>query len=349
MLLPGKTVIVAIAGSTLLLAACGSSATNAPSLATAASAAPASAAAVSAAPVSPAPAASTASSPATTSITIGIALSTLNNPYFVTMENAAKQEAAAKGVNLIVADGQNDLSKQTSEVEDFISKKVNGIIVNPVDSNGIVPAIKEANAANIPVIAVDRAVGSGAQTAAFIASDNVQAGKLASTALFKALGGKGNVAVLTGVPGASATNDRTKGLQEALTAYPGINVVAEQTAQFDRATALTVTENILQAHPDIVGVFAENDEMALGAIQALKGASKAGKVLVSSIDGTADGMAAVQAGTLLETVAQQPAYMAKAAIDDLVTIASGGTVQGGFTAAPLIEITKANVTQYMTK
>ena len=338
--------ITAVA-ATLFLAACSSGATPAPTAApvSAASAAPA----ASSAPASVAPASAAPASAAPTSITIGIALSTLNNPYFVTMENAAKQEAAAKGATLIVADGQNDLAKQTSEIEDFIAKKVNGIIVNPVDSNGIVPAIKEANAANIPVIAADRAVGTGAQTAAFIASDNVQAGKLASTALFKALGGKGNVAVLTGVPGASATNDRTNGLKESLAAYPGIKVVAEQTAQFDRATALTVMENILQAHPDIVGVFAENDEMALGAIQALKGVSKAGTVKVASIDGEADGMTAVQAGTLLETIAQQPALMAKMAVDDLVTIAGGGTIQGGFTAAPLIEITKANVAQYIGK
>ena len=342
--------ITAVA-ATLFLAACSSAATPAPTAAPAsvAPAAPASAAPASVAPASAAPASAAPASAAPTSITIGIALSTLNNPYFVTMENAAKAEAAAKGVTLIVADGQNDLAKQTSEIEDFISKKVNGIIVNPVDSNGIVPAIKEANAANIPVIAADRGVGPGAQTAAFIASDNVQAGKLSASACFKALGGKGNVAVLTGTPGASATNDRTKGLQEALAAYPGITVVAEQTAQFDRATALTVMENILQAHPDIVGLFSENDEMSLGAIQALKGVSKAGTVKVCSIDGEAAGLAAVQAGTILETIGQQPAYMATTALDDLVTLAQGGTIQGGFIAAPLNQITKANVAQFIGK
>jgi ABC-type sugar transport system substrate-binding protein len=343
--------ITAVA-ATLFLAACSSAATPAPTAApaSAAPAAPvASSAPASVAPASVAPASAAPASAAPTSITIGIALSTLNNPYFVTMENAAKAEAAAKGVTLIVADGQNDLAKQTSEIEDFISKKVNGIIVNPVDSNGIVPAIKEANAANIPVIAADRAVGPGAQTAEFIASDNVQAGKLSASACFKALGGKGSVAVLTGTPGASATNDRTKGLQEALAAYPGIKVVAEQTAQFDRATALTVMENILQAHPDIVGLFSENDEMSLGAIQALKGVSKAGTVKVCSIDGEAAGLAAVQAGTIFETVGQQPAYMATRALDDLVTLARGGTIQGGFIAAPLNQITKANVAQFIGK
>ena len=288
---------------------------------------------------------SASASTSAAAVTIGIALSTLNNPYFVTLNDAAKAEAQAKGATIAAADGQNDLAKQTSEVEDFISKKVSCIIVNPVDSSGIAPAVTAANAANIPVIAVDRGV-TGATTAGFIASDNVQAGKLAADALLKALNGSGKIAVLTGVPGASATNDRTKGFQESLAANSGVTVVANQTAQFDRATALSVTENILQAHPDIQGIFAENDEMALGAIQALTAAGKAGKVFVTSIDGTADGMKAVAAGTLLETIAQQPAFMGKTAVDYCVTLAGGGTVPSGLTASPLIEITKANVSQY---
>ncbi|HEX9044709.1 MAG TPA: substrate-binding domain-containing protein [Candidatus Limnocylindrales bacterium] len=325
--------------SIALVAGCSSSATSSP--AASESVAPSSSGASAAS--SSAPASASASSAG--SVTIGIALSTLNNPYFVTLNDAAKAEAQAKGATISAADGQNDLAKQTSEVEDFVSKKVSCIIVNPVDSSGIAPAVTEANTAKIPVIAVDRGV-TGAPTAGFIASDNVQAGKLATDALLKALHGSGKIAVLTGVPGASATNDRTKGFQQSLASNSGVTVVANQTAQFDRATALSVTENILQAHPDIQGIFAENDEMALGAIQALTAAGKAGKVLVTSIDGTSDGMKAVVAGTLLETIAQQPAFMGKTAVDYCVTLAGGGSVPSGFTAAPLIEVTKANVSQY---
>lgn len=330
-----STLGVALA-SLVLVAACSSGASPSASPSTPA------AASTSASASSPPSAAAPTSAGA---VTIGIALSTLNNPYFVTLTNAAKAEAQAKGAMITAADGQNDLAKQTSEVEDFISKKVSCIIVNPVDSSGIVAAVTEANTANIPVIAVDRGV-TGAPTAGFIASDNVQAGKLAADALLKALNGSGKIAVLTGVPGASATNDRTKGFQQSLAANPGVTVVANQTAKFDRATALSVTENILQAHPDIKGIFAENDEMALGAIQALTSAGLAGKVLVTSIDGTADGMKAVVTGTLLETIAQQPAFMGKTAVDYCVTLAGGGTVPSGLTASPLIEITKANVSQY---
>jgi ribose transport system substrate-binding protein len=279
-------------------------------------------------------------------VSIGVALSTLNNPYFVALNDAAKDEAQAKGATIASADGQNDLAKQTSQVEDFISKNVSCIIVNPVDSAGIASAVTEANGANIPVIAVDRGV-EGATAAGFIASDNVEAGKLAADALLKALNGSGKIAVLTGVPGASATNDRTKGFEQSLAANAGVTVVANQTAKFDRATALSVTEDILQAHPDIQGIFAENDEMALGAIQALTAAGQHGNVLVTAIDGTDDGMKAIKAGTLLETIAQQPAFMGKTAVDYCVTLAGGGSVQSGFTPSPLIEINKDNVDQYL--
>ena len=305
-----------------------------------------------ASPSASTPAATTAASggasasTAAGNVSIGVALSTLNNPYFVALNDAAKDEAQAKGATIASADGQNDLAKQTSQVEDFISKNVSCIIVNPVDSAGIASAVTEANGANIPVIAVDRGV-EGATAAGFIASDNVEAGKLAADALLKALNGSGKIAVLTGVPGASATNDRTKGFEQSLAANAGVTVVANQTAKFDRATALSVTEDILQAHPDIQGIFAENDEMALGAIQALTAAGQQGKVLVTAIDGTDDGMKAIKAGTLLETIAQQPAFMGKTAVDYCVTLAGGGSVQSGFTPSPLIEINKDNVDQYL--
>ncbi|MDI3318044.1 MAG: D-ribose ABC transporter substrate-binding protein [Bacillota bacterium] len=277
-------------------------------------------------------------------VTIALAVSTLNNPYFVTLRDGAQKEADTRGAQLIVYDAQNDLAKQTSQIEDAITKKVDALIVNPVDSSGIVPAVEEANKAGVPVIAVDRGVAGG-KLAAFIASDNVEAGKLASEALFKALGGKGKVALLMGVPGASATNDRTRGFEQALGQYGGIQVVARQTANFDRAQGLSVMENLLQAHPDLNGVFAENDEMALGAIQALKSAGKNGKVLVTAIDGTPDGVAAVKAGDLLVTVAQQPSWMGSKAVEYAVDLKAGRSVPSGFTPAPLTVIDKAHAGQ----
>ncbi|MBE3590591.1 MAG: D-ribose ABC transporter substrate-binding protein [Firmicutes bacterium] len=277
-------------------------------------------------------------------VTVGLALSTLNNPYFVTLRDGAQKAADAAGVKLIVADAGNDLSKQTSQIEDFITQKVDVIVVNPVDSDGIVPAVQKANDAHIPVIAVDRGVNGG-KVATTIASDNVEAGKMAAEALFKALGGSGKVAELEGVPGASATRDRGKGFDQAVQANSGIQVVAKQTANFDRSQGLSVMENILQANPDLNGVFAENDEMALGALQAIKNAGKAVKVV--GIDGTDDALKAIKAGDMVATVAQQPEWMGKTAVEDAVKLAQGGSIDQAFTAAPLTLIDASNVDQYL--
>lgn len=277
-------------------------------------------------------------------VTVGLALSTLNNPYFVTLRDGAQKAADAANVKLIVADAGNDLSKQTSQIEDFITQKVDVIIVNPVDSDGIVPAVKKANDANIPVIAVDRGV-NGAKVVTTIASDNVEAGRMAAEALFKALGGSGKVAELEGVPGASATRDRGTGFDQAVQANSGIQVVAKQTANFDRSQGLSVMENILQANPDLNGVFAENDEMALGALQAIKNAGKPVKVV--GIDGTDDALKAIKAGDMVATVAQQPEWMSKTAVEDAVKLAQGGSIDQEFTAAPLTLIDASNVDQYL--
>ena len=194
--------------------------------------------------------------------TIGLALSTLNNPFFVTLRDGAQAKAQELGLALDVADGQDDLAKQVSQVEDFITKKVAVIIVNPVDSDGIVPAVKKANDANIPVITVDRAANGGT-VASHIASDNVAGAKSACDYLIKQVS-SGNVVQLEGIAGTSAARDRGKGCKDALDAQSAVKLVASQTADFDRTKGLNVTQNLLQANPDVKGVFAQNDEMALG-------------------------------------------------------------------------------------
>jgi len=276
---------------------------------------------------------------------ITLAVSTLNNPFFVSLKDGAVAEAKAEGVTLNVVDAQNDAATQANQLANAQSQNVQAVIVNPVDSDGAGAPVKALNTAKIPVIAVDRTV-NGAKVASFIASDNVAGGQQAAAELGKLLGGKGDIIVLQGTAGTSAARDRGKGFTEGMKSFPGIKIVATQTANFDRTQGLDVTTNLMQANPSVVGIFAENDEMALGAIQALTAAGKAGKVLVTAIDGTADGMTAIVAGTLLETIAQQPDFMGKTAVDYCVTLAGGGTVPSGFTASPLIEITKTNVSQY---
>jgi ribose transport system substrate-binding protein len=275
---------------------------------------------------------------------IGLALSTLNNPFFVTLKNGADQAASSGGAQLVVADGQNDNARQADEVSTFITQQVKVIIVNPTDSDAVVPSVTKANQAKIPVIAVDRK-SNGGTLASFIASNNVEAGKLGAQELLKTVSQGAKVAMLVGVPGASAAVDRGKGFKDAL-ADTSINskrvtLVAEQTANFARDQALTVMQNILTAHPDITGVFAQNDEMALGAVQAIKAKGKAGKVFVVGVDGIADAVTAVKAGDMYATVAQQPDMMGKLAVEAAIKLAKGQSVAAK-EDVPLKVITKAN-------
>lgn len=252
---------------------------------------------------------------------ITLAVSTLNNPFFVSLKDGAVAEAAAAGVTLNVVDAQNDAATQANQLANAQSQNVQAVIVNPVDSDGAGAPVKALNTAKIPVIAVDRTV-NGAKVDSFIASDNVAGGKQAAAELGKALGGKGEIIVLQGTAGTSAARDRGRGFTEGMKALPGIKIVATQTANFDRAQGLDVTTNLLQAHPGVVGIFAQNDEMALGAIKAL--GAKAGKaVKLCAFDGTADGVAAVKAGTLNCTVAQLPSELGKLAVKQAVKALEG--------------------------
>ncbi len=256
---------------------------------------------------------------------IGLSLSTLNNPFFVTLRDGAKKAAEELGVELIVLDAQDNPAKQLNDIEDLIEKKVDLIIINPTDSDAIVSAVESANEAGIPVITVDRAANGG-KVILHIASDNVAGGRMAAQIIAKALNGKGKVVELVGIPGTSAARDRGKGFEEELKKYPGLKLVAKQVANFNRAEGLTVMENILQAHPDIDAVFAQNDEMALGAIEALKEAGLLDKVIVVGFDAIPDAVEAVKKGEVYATIAQQPFKMGYLAVEKAVEYLKTGTI-----------------------
>ena len=256
---------------------------------------------------------------------IGLSLSTLNNPFFVTLRDGAKKAAEDFDVKLIVVDAQDNPAKQLNDIEDLIEQKVDLIIINPCDSDAIVSAVESANEAGIPVITVDRSANGG-KVIVHIASDNVAGGRMAAQIIAKALGGKGNVVELVGIPGTSAARDRGKGFEEELKKYPGLKLVAKQVANFNRAEGLTVMENIIQAHPDIDAVFAQNDEMALGAIEALKEAGMLDKVIVVGFDAIPDAVEAVKKGEMYATIAQQPFKMGYLAVQKAVEYLSGGPI-----------------------
>ena len=246
---------------------------------------------------------------------IGFSVSTLNNPFFVTLTEGARKAATENNVELVVVDAGDDAAKQTSDIEDLVSRNVGVLIVNPVDSDAVAPAVKSAMSQGIKVIAVDRGV-NGVDVDCQIASDNVAGARMATEYLMDLVGEGAKVAELQGVPGASATIDRGAGFHQV--ADQSLQVAASQTANFNRAEGMTVMENILQSDGTIKGVFAHNDEMALGAVEAVAASGKDIKIV--GFDATDDAQKAV-------TVAQKPDKMGETAIGTAVKIMAGETVE----------------------
>jgi len=243
---------------------------------------------------------------------IGLAISTLNNPFFVTLKEGAEAKAKELGYELVVTDAQDDPAKQAGQVDDLIQKKVGVILLNPCNSDAAKTMVEKATKAKIPVISVDRGV-NGADVLSHIASDNVAGGALAGQELISLVGEGAKVVELEGIPGASATVDRGKGFNDAIAGK--LDVVARQTAEFNRDKGFTVMQNIIQGNKGIKGVFAHNDEMALGAIQAVKQAGlKVKDFPTAGIDGVTDAMYAVKNNEMV-SILQDATGQAQGALD----------------------------------
>jgi ribose transport system substrate-binding protein len=269
---------------------------------------------------------------------IGLAVSTLNNPFFVDLRDGALEAADKAGLGITVADAQNDPNRQLSQIENFIQQGVSIILVNPCDSAAIVPAIKAANKANIPVITVDRGADGG-EVVCHIASDNVEGGRMAGEFLAKLVDYKGKLVELEGIPGTSAARDRGAGFNEVIKKYSDIKIVARQEAGFDRAKGMTVMENILQAQPEIDGIFCHNDEMALGALRAVEAAGRLSAIKIVGFDATDDAVKSVKDGKLVATVAQKPRVMGSMAVDTAKQVLDGVKVDE-FIPVPLELVVK---------
>ncbi|MDN3427693.1 ribose ABC transporter substrate-binding protein RbsB [Microbacterium sp. APC 3898] len=254
--------------------------------------------------------------------TIGFSVSTLNNPFFVTLNEGAEEKAAELGATLTVVDAQDNASKQASDIEDLIQQEVDLIMINPVDSEAVAAAVESANSANIPVITVDRSAAGG-EVVSHIASDNTAGGEMAAEHLTSIVGEGAAVAELEGVPGSSAARERGEGFNKI--AADSLDVVAKQTANFNRSEGLSVMENILQANPDIKGVFAHNDEMALGALEAIEASGK--DIAVVGFDATDDAVKAVEDGRLDGTIAQKPEMIGEMAVEAAVQSLEGEEVE----------------------
>jgi len=253
---------------------------------------------------------------------IGLVVSTLNNPFFVDLKTGAEEKAAALGYELVVLDSENDPAKELSNVEDLVTQGVDLILINPADSDAVGNAVKEANNNDIPVITLDRGASEG-EVVTHIASDNVAGGVLAGEYIIEQLSGKGKVVELEGIAGTSAARDRGKGFNSAIEGTD-IEVVAKQTANFDRTEGLNVMENILQGQDAIDAVFAHNDEMALGAMEAIKSAGR--DILVVGFDATGDALESIDAGEMAATVAQQPKLIGSLGVESADKVLSGESV-----------------------
>ncbi|MEZ8644980.1 ribose ABC transporter substrate-binding protein RbsB [Vibrio cyclitrophicus] len=250
--------------------------------------------------------------------TMAIVLSTLNNPFFVTMKDGAEAKAEELGYKLIVLDSQNDPSKELSNIEDLTIRGVKAILINPTDSDAVSNAIRIANRSNIPVLTLDRGASRG-DVVSHIASDNVIGGEMAGHFIMEKVGEKAKVIQLEGIAGTSAARERGEGFMNAVNGSD-LELLASQPADFDRTKGLNVMENLLAANPDVQAVFAQNDEMALGALRAVQASGK--DVMIVGFDG----IAAVNRGLLGATVAQQPDLIGSLGVEMADKVLKGETV-----------------------
>lgn len=273
-------------------------------------------------------------------VKIGYAINTLNNPFFVAVKEGAEKEAAKLGVKLSVVDANNDLATQLQGVEDLIQQKIDVLILDPVDSDGTVPAVEAANKAGIKVITTGRQVNGG-EIVSHLGYNEIKHGNIAGDFLASALGGKGNVVELQGVMGTNTAQERSKGFQEAMAKNADIKILSSQSANFDRAEGLTVMENFLQANPEINGVYAANDEMALGALQAIEASGRKGIVIVSN-DGTMDAFNAIKDGQMAGTMAIYPNQYGEKAVSTALQLANGESLEAQI-ELPSIFVSKDNI------
>lgn len=282
--------------------------------------------------------------------TVALILKTLNNPFFIDMQKAAEETAKKLNVNLIVqaAEREVDVEKQMQIIENLIQRQVDVICVTPSGSKEIVPAIVKANRANIPVIVVDTQVDaeallqSSAEITTFIGSDNVEGGRIAGEYIIERLAGQGKVAVLEGIPGHETGDARLTGFYQAVKNAPGIEVVASQTANWERGQGFNVFQNILQSHPGIEALFACNDMMALGAIEAIAASGNTGRIVVVGFDAVDDARTSILKGEMAGSIAQYPSEMGRLAVELALDIING-KVLSGFNGTRIDLITKENM------
>lgn len=256
---------------------------------------------------------------------IGLAMNTLNNPFFVDLKEGAEAYADDQDINLIVTDSQGDPGQQMSDVENLLEQNLDLLILNPVDSDAAGQAVLLANERGIPVITVDRQATSG-DVLAHIGFDALRSGNISASFLDEALGGAGKIVEIQGILGTNVGRDRSKGFNDHMDGVPGIEIIARQSANFDRGEALSVMEDILQANPDIDAVYAANDEMIMGALSAIESAGRLDEMILIGTDAIDPVMDAIREGRIEATIAEPPFFLGRDAVKTAIKILNGEDV-----------------------
>ena len=265
--------------------------------------------------------------------TIGVSVLTLGNPFFNVIAEGVKEEAAKHGYDVVVVDGDRDVQKQANQIDDFLTKGVVAIILNPCDRQSIGPAIEKANQAGVPVFTCDlKCVAEGAEVVSHVGSDNLQGGKLAGEAMMEALGNEGGKVLIVHFPQANSCQLRVQGFEEVIGRYNHglvagrIEVVAQLDGGGVRDEGYKVTEDTLQAHPDLRGIFAINDPSGLGARAALEKAGKQDQVTIVAFDGQPEGKQAIKDGKIFADPIQFPDLIGKKTVQLMMDYFSGNEV-----------------------
>ncbi len=290
-------------------------------------------------------------------LTIAFVPKALNSPFWADMEQAAQRQAESQGVRLIslAAERETDVERQYQIIENLIQQKVDAILLAPSGSKELVPAILKANDAGIPVLLIDTRIDQvaaesvGAHVYTYIGSDTFEGGAVAGRALATKLGGRGEVAIIEGISGHETADQRRLGFLAGLESHPGIRVVSSQTANWERARAYTVAENLLQAHPDIVAIFAANDEMALGALEAVDAAGKLDDISLIGFDAIPDALVNIRSGRLFGSVAQFPSEMGRLGVLHAVALLREGVEPPSEILTKVEMIGRANVESFAIK
>jgi ABC-type sugar transport system substrate-binding protein len=277
---------------------------------------------------------------------IAVVVSTLNNPWFVVLGETAKARAIELGYDATIFDSQNDTAKEAANFENIIASGYKAILFNPTDANGSVANVEKAKAAGIPVFCIDREINSTNAATSQMLSDSYSGCVKLGQYFVKTVGETGEYAELLGIVGDNNTWNRSKGFHSVVDRYPGLKMVAQQSADFDRAKGLEVMESILQAHPDIKAVFCGNDAMAMGAYQALVSAGKTDAVKVFGFDGADDVVKSITEGKIVATGMQFPKTMARKSAEFADEYIKGKRDFPQKVPVPVELVTKDNVSKY---